>query len=263
MGINRLSIGLQTSKNNLLKNIGRIHDFDEFIETYELAREVGFKNINIDLMIGLPTQTIKDVEDTLREITNLRPEHISVYSLIIEENTQLEQLIHTGQLKEVEEKLEREMYWLVKKKLEALGYKHYEISNFAKENFEAKHNMSCWNQKEYIGFGLAAHSYLDKKRYSNTDDLKKYLENVENNKTIHEIQEIKEQRKEYMLLGLRKIEGINIQEFKHKFVDNPIYLYREELNKLVKDKLIEIDTNYIKLTNRGIDLANLVWEEFV
>lgn len=263
VGINRLSIGLQTSKNNLLKNIGRIHDFDEFIETYELAREVGFKNINIDLMIGLPTQTIKEVEDTLREITNLRPEHISVYSLIIEENTQLEQLIHTGQLKEVEEKLEREMYWLVKKKLEALGYKHYEISNFAKENFEAKHNMSCWNQKEYIGFGLAAHSYLDKKRYSNTDDLKKYLENVENNKTIHEIQEIKEQRKEYMLLGLRKIEGINIQEFKHKFVDNPIYLYREELNKLVKDKLIEIDTNYIKLTNRGIDLANLVWEEFV
>lgn len=262
-GINRISIGLQTTNNRLLHTIGRIHNFKDFIKTYQLARKVGFKNINVDLMIGLPTQDLQDIEESIHKIIELKPEHISVYSLIIEENTKIENLIQTGKLKEVEEKTEREMYWLVKNKLEHLGYKHYEISNFAKENYESKHNIDCWEQKEYIGFGLAAHSYLDNKRYSNTEDLKKYLENVENNRMIHEIQNIEEQRKEYMLLGLRKIEGVNIQKFKNKFVENPIYLYREELNKLVKDKLIEIEANNIKLTKKGIDLANLVWEEFV
>ena len=228
-----------------------------------MAREVGFKNINIDLMIGLPTQTIKDVEDTLEKIITLEPEHVSVYSLILEEGTKLENMINTGKLKLIPEDTERQMYWLVKEKLENVGYNHYEISNFSKMNFESKHNMDCWSQKEYIGFGLAAHSYLNGKRYSNTDNLKKYLEGPEKDRTVHEIQNTEMQRNEYMLLGLRKIKGVNIQAFKNKFVDNPIYLYREELNKLVKDKLIEIDENYIKLTEKGIDLANLVWEEFV
>ncbi len=158
------------------------------------------------------------------------------------------------------------MYWKVKRKLEERGYIHYEISNFAKQNYESKHNMSCWNQEEYIGFGLAAHSYINNTRFSNTEELEEYI-NVGNNgtqtRTIHERQDKEAKMKEYMLLGLRKIEGVKISEFKNKFVDNPIYLYREILDKLVKEDLIEVDIDNIKLTNKGIDLANLVWEEFV
>ena len=155
------------------------------------------------------------------------------------------------------------MYWKVKNTLEEKGYKHYEISNFAKPEHESKHNLSCWNQEEYIGFGLAAHSYIDNKRYSNTMDFEEYFEFPENSKIIHERQTKEDKMKEYMLLSLRKIEGVKISEFKNKFIDNPIYLYRESLSKLVTQELIEIDIDSIKLTNKGIDLANIVWEEFV
>lgn len=260
-GINRLSIGLQTNNNDLLKLIGRIHSYKDFLETYNTARIVGFKNINVDLMIGLPKQTIEDVENVLKETIILNPEHISVYSLIVEEETPLEKEIQKGILKLPDEKIERNEYWLVKNTLEKTGYKHYEISNYAKKGFESKHNLNCWEQKEYLGFGLAAHSYLNKIRYSNTESLEEYLKN--NNITIHEKQDKELEEKEYMLLGLRKIDGIKISEFKNKFVDNPIYVFKNELNKLVENNLIEVDVDAIKLTNKGIDLANIVWEEFV
>ena len=167
-----------------------------------------------------------------------------------------------------EEDLEREMYWKAKKELEQNGYVHYEISNFAKIGYESKHNMNCWLQKEYLGFGVAAHSYFNGKRYCNTNSIKEYCENIKEgnlikNRTICEIQTEEDKKKEYMLLGLRKIEGVNIQDFKNKFTQNPIYLFRNELEKLVQQELIEIDLNQIKLTNKGLDLANLVWEEFV
>ena len=261
--INRLSIGLQSTDNNILKQIGRIHTYEQFLETYNLARDVGFTNINIDLMIGLPNQELSNLEQSLEKIIELKPQHISVYSLILEEGTKLEKQVRNGLLKLPDEIKERKMYWLVKNKLEEAGYKHYEISNFAKEGFEAKHNSNCWEQEEYIGVGLAAHSYINKTRYSNINNFQKYLNNIKGNRTIHEIQNEEMQRKEYIMLGLRKIEGVNIQKFKHKFIENPIYLYREELNKLFTNNLIEIDANYIKLTKKGIDLANLVWEEFV
>lgn len=262
-GVNRLSIGLQSSDDKILKQIGRIHTYEQFLETYNLARNIGFKNINIDLMIGLPNQEIKNVNETLKRIIMLEPEHISVYSLIVEDGTPLEYKISKGTLILPDEKIERKMYWLVKKKLEENGYNHYEISNFSKLGYESKHNFNCWEQQEYIGVGLAAHSYMNKKRYSNTDNLKKYLIDIEKNKIVHEIQNKEDEQKEYMLLSLRKINGINIQKFKNKFNQNPIYLYRVELDKLVRNKLVEIDANYIKLTKKGIDLANLVWQEFV
>ena len=262
-GINRLSIGLQSSDNNMLKQISRIHTYEQFLETYNLAREVGFKNINVDLMIGLPNQEINDIDRTLKEIIKLVPEHISVYSLILEDGTVLESKVSKGIFTLPDEKIERKMYWQVKNTLEKAGYVHYEISNFSKQGFESKHNWNCWEQQEYIGVGLAAHSYIEKTRYSNTEILSKYLNNLEECRTIHEKQNIEDEQKEFMLLGLRKIEGIDIQKFKNKFIQNPIYLYRVELEKLVKNKLVEIDTNYIKLTKKGIDLANLVWEEFV
>lgn len=267
-GINRLSIGLQSTNNKLLREIGRIHTFEEFENTYLIARKVGFKNINVDLIIGLPNQTILDIKESLRKIVKLSPEHISVYSLIVEEGTKIAQKIEEGLLNLPEEELERNMYWYVKNSLELKGYTHYEISNFAKKGNESKHNLNCWKQKEYIGIGAAAHSYINSVRYSNTEDLEKYIKNVENNqieknRKIEEKQTKTDMKKEYMLLGLRTIEGISIREFKEKYIENPIYLYRKELEKLTKEKLIEIDGDNIQLTNKGIDLANIVWEEFV
>lgn len=267
-GINRLSIGLQSTKDKLLKEIGRIHNFKEFLDTYNLARKVGFNNINVDLMIGLPNQTIKDLKQTIDEITNLAPEHVSVYSLILEEHTILYDLVEQGRLKLPSEETERDMYWYVKNKLELNNYNHYEISNFSKKGYESKHNLNCWNQKQYIGFGTAAHSYIENKRFSNIDRIEDYIKNIENDKLsnniiIQEEQNIESKEKEFMLLALRKIEGVNIQKFKNKFGENPIYLFRNELNKLINNDLLEVDDNFIKLTAKGLDLANLVWEEFV
>lgn len=267
-GINRISIGLQSTNNTLLKEIGRIHDFKQFLETYKMAKKVGFKNINVDLMLGLPNQRIKDLKESLEQILKLKPKHVSVYSLIVEDGTPIANKIEKGELQLPDEELERNMYWFVKNTLELNGYKHYEISNFAKKGYESKHNLNCWNQKEYIGIGVAAHSYRDITRYSNTENIEEYIKNVNNeefnkNKIIHEVQKEDDAKKEFMLLGLRKIDGIKISDFKNKFGDNPIYLYRNELKKLIDEKLLIIDNNDIRLSNKGIDLANLVWEEFV
>lgn len=267
-GINRLSIGLQTANNKLLKQIGRIHNYEEFLETYKIAREVGFNNINVDLILGLPNQRIQDLKNSLDEVIKLSPEHISVYSLIIEDGTPIKTQIENGKLQLPDEETERNMYWYVKNTLELNGYKHYEISNFAKNGYESKHNMNCWNQDEYIGFGISAHSYRNITRYSNTDNINEYIRNIksnspEKNRIIHEVQKLEDTEKEFMLLGLRKIDGVSISEFKDRFGDNPIYLYRNELKKLSDENLIKVDENNIKLTNKGIDLANIVWEEFV
>jgi len=262
-GINRLSIGLQSTHDRLLKQIGRIHNFEDFLNTYNMAKDIGFDNINVDLMIGLPNQSIQDIKQSLEIITNLEPKHISVYSLIVEENTKMADLIARNDLQLPDEELERNMYWYVKNYLELKGYNHYEISNFAKKGYESKHNLDCWNQKEYIGFGLAAHSYLNNTRFSNTDNLNNYLNNGWKNKTIQEEQDEISKKYEYMLLGLRKIEGISIQKFKEKFGENPLFLFRNELNKLVDEGLLIVENDSIKLTNKGLDLANLVWEEFV
>lgn len=261
IGINRLSIGLQETHNELLKSIGRIHTYEEFIKTYNLARKIGFNNINVDLMIALPNQTIRDIKENLEKITKLNPEHISVYSLILEEGTPFYNKYNENKIKLPDEELERNMYWYVKNTLENNGYMHYEISNFSKKGFESKHNMNCWNQEEYLGFGVAAHSYNNKIRYSNTNSIEEYIKG--SNKIIHEEQTLEDMQKEYMLLGLRKIEGINIQKFKNKFAQNPIFIFKEQLNKLVDEELIIVDGNEIKLTNKGLDLANIVWEEFV
>ena len=219
-------------------------------------------------MIGLPNQKIKDIKETLQKVIELQPEHISVYSLIVEENTPIAKKIDTGELKLPDEELERNMYWYVKSTLELNGYVHYEISNFSKKGYESKHNVNCWNQNEYIGFGTAAHSYINYIRYSNTENIEEYIQNVnsrsfEKNININEIQSDDDIRNEFMLLGLRKIDGVKISDFKNKFGDNPIYLYRNILQKLYDEDLIKIDENNIKLTNKGLDLANLVWEEFI
>ena len=267
-GINRLSIGLQSTNDRLLKQIGRIHNYKQFLETYNLAREIGFNNINVDLMIGLPNQSIEDIKQSLEEICKLNPEHISVYSLIVEENTPIQKLIDNGVLELPDEEKERQMYWYAKDFLELNGYKHYEISNFAKPGFESEHNLDCWNQKEYIGFGVAAYSYMNKKRFGNISNLEEYIQNCNNNDfdkniILEEVQDKNQQMNEYMILGLRKIDGISIQKFEEKFNENPIMIFRKELQKLHEEKLILINGDVIKLSNKGLDLANIVWEEFV
>jgi len=262
VGINRLSIGLQSTKDELLKQIGRIHNYQDFIETYELASKIGFANINVDLMIGLPNQTIQDVKQSLEEIKRLQPNHVSVYSLIVEDDTKLGELLDKEILQLPKEELERQMYWYVKDTLELNSYKHYEISNFAKEGKESKHNKNCWEQKEYIGLGATAHSYLDGVRFSNQD-----FSNLEEwnflDKIIEEKQTLEDKSKEYMLLGLRKIEGVSIGLFKEKYGSNPLFMFRSELDKLVRENLLVVDGDWIRLTNKGLDFANLVWEEFV
>ena len=268
VGINRLSIGLQETNNNLLKQIGRIHTFEDFLHTYDLAKEVGFNNVNVDLMIALPNQKISDIKESLEKIVNLNPNHISVYSLIVEEGTLIEKQIEEGKMLLPSDEEERNMYWYVKNFLELAGYNHYEISNFSKKVQESKHNLNCWNQEEYIGFGLASHSYINKTRFCNISNLEKYIENIKNNdfeksKIIEEKQTKEDEEKEYIMLGFRKIEGVSISRFKEKFLENPLFLYRKELDKLVNEGLIIVDLDNIKLTNKGLDLANIVFEEFV
>lgn len=267
-GINRISIGLQSTHNEILSKLGRVHSYEEFLYTYNLARKVGLKNINVDLMLGLPNQSLNDLQESITEVVNLEPEHISVYSLIIENGTPFCEKLEKQEIALPSDELERAMYWETKRKLEKAGYTHYEISNFAKPGFESKHNLSCWNQEEYIGIGASAHSYTNNVRYSNIDSIEDYIRNYENGNEIdnfvfHEKQNKESKMKEFMMLGLRKIQGIHIQDFKNKFGENPIYLYKKELEKLVNEELLEIDGDIIKLTDKGIDLANLVWEEFV
>ena len=269
IGVNRLSIGLQAVQNPLLKMLGRIHRYEDFVKVYEEARKAGFDNINVDLMLGLPTQTLEELQNAVGKIVAFDPEHISIYSLILEEGTELEKLVLTKKLEMIPEKLERKMYWETKKILEQNGYVHYEISNFAKKGLESKHNLSCWNQEEYVGFGVSAHSYRNKKRFSNVDILEKYMQNIENNELDKNMilqekeQTFEEQAKEYMMLGLRKMRGVSISHFEQKFQINPLFYFRFEISKLEEEGLLEVDLDEIRLTKKGLDFANLVFEEFV
>ena len=289
LGINRLSIGLQSTNNELLKSIGRIHTYEQFLETFRLARKVGFNNINVDLMLGLPNQTLQDLQNSLEEIVNLKPEHISVYSLILEEGTVLYNKVLNNEITLPTDIEERNMYWQVKAYLEKSNYEHYEISNFAikssislssnsetsskvdigtgknnssfKLNYRALHNTNCWEQKEYIGIGAGASSFLDEKRYTNSDLIEEYIEN--NMRIVEEVLNKKSKMQEYVMLGLRKIEGINIQEFKEEFDIDFFTEFKNQYNKLYNEGLLLLENGYVKLSKKGIDLANLVWEEFV
>lgn len=267
-GINRLSIGLQAVQDDILKNIGRIHTYKDFENTYQYAREVGLDNINVDLMIALPNQTINNVKESVKKIISLKPEHISVYSLILEENTKMFEMVQSKEVSIAPDEIERQMYWYVKETLEKHKYKQYEISNFSKPGFESKHNIDCWNQKEYIGVGVSASSFIDNKRYSNITQIEQYIKNIENktpnqNLVLEETLDFESKMDEFMMLGLRKIEGVDIRKFEQIFNINPIIRYCKVLDKLNHEGLIEIDASNIKLSNKGIDLANLVWEEFV
>ena len=268
-GFNRISIGLQSANDRLLELIGRIHTYDEFIQAYNLAMNAGFENINVDIMLALPTQTEEDLLYTVQKVIDLNPNHVSLYSLSLEKGTKLYEDVQADKITLLDEAIERSMYWDTKKLLEINGYNHYEISNYSKIGMESKHNLNCWNQEDYLGFGVAAYSYYKEKRYHNTHILEDYIELIEANnfKEISITDEVQWNKfdiaKEYMMIGLRKIEGVKISNFQKKFNLNPLYYFKKEIDKLENFGLLEQDEGFIRLTQKGIDLANIVFKEFV
>lgn len=265
MGINRLSIGLQAWQDRLLKKLGRIHTQKEFLKGFQAAKEAGFQTINIDLMLGLPDQSLEDWKETLRQVSSLNPTHLSCYSLIVEEGTPFYTIQEQGKLK-LDEDLEREMYYYTKEYLKKQGYNHYEISNFAKQGFECKHNLLYWDVKPYIGVGAAAHSFINGVRYANISLLPKYIEELSHNRLpVAKEHTVTKQEliQEFMFLGLRKIEGVSKQNFHQKFGKSIEKVYRDVLQELQDEKLLQIKGDNIFLTSKGLDFANRVFQAFL
>jgi len=254
-GVNRLSLGLQTTKPHLLKAINRLHSMEEFLENYHAAREIGFDNINIDLMFALPGQTLQDWQKTLAEVIALAPEHISCYSLTLAEGTPLYDVFSDkGDHMLPDDKTDRAMYHMAQEILKAAGYKHYELSNFAKPGYKSRHNVSCWRRVPYRGFGLGAASFDGAKRWSNTSDMAAYV-NGENEPQDVEILTQADHEAETMILGLRLLDGIAEVDVPQKFCD----IVAEQIKK----GLLAHDSGNVRLTAQGLDLANQVFMEFV
>lgn len=297
-GFNRLSMGLQSADDRELHLLGRIHNFAQFLESYDLARKAGFQNINVDLMSALPGQTLKSWQDTLQKVTALRPEHISAYSLIIEEGTPFyERFEEDERIREEgghprllpEEDVERQMYELTETFLHTKGYERYEISNYAKPGYECRHNCGYWTRKDYLGLGLGASSLVEHQRFQNTSELKTYLEQeyspqcegqheriaetiqlqeetglTQTGHHIHiETLDKKSEMEEFMFLGLRLMAGISRQQFEKKFQVTLNSVYGEVLRKLKGEQLIEEVAGYVRLTEHGIDVSNYVLAEFL
>ncbi|MDI6601691.1 MAG: radical SAM family heme chaperone HemW [Thermoanaerobacteraceae bacterium] len=265
-GVNRLSLGVQSMDDRLLKKLGRIHSVQDFVENFEEARYLGFDNINVDLMFGLPGQAMEDWTDTINKILTLNPEHISCYGLMIEEDTPYYKLYKKGELLLPDDDTEREMYWKAVKMLESHGYIHYEISNFAKRDYECRHNLKYWKDKQYIGLGAGAHSYYKGYRYANELFPEKYIEAIDSgNRAFVQKEYIdkKSEMEEYVFMGLRLMEGIKIEDFENRFGVSPYNIYGESIDKLIKLGLIELQEDMIYLTERGIDLSNQVFMEFM
>ncbi len=277
-GVNRLSIGVQSLQQDILTYLGRLHTKEEFLKAYHIARQVGFDNINIDMMFGIPTQGIGPWQEDLKEIVALRPEHISFYSLKLEEGTTFWQLYEKGDLVETDPALDRRMYAAALDILKTAGYEHYEISNAAMPGRACRHNLKYWSMEEYIGFGLGSHSYVRNShnvgvRYSNTTKLDQYLSIWDGSKSknhnlspliaeIHTNSRI-DDMSEYIFTGMRKSIGISMLDFEKRFGDNILKLYQNQLVKLMDQGLIEQQGDFIRLTRKGIDISNQVFVEFV
>ncbi len=265
-GINRYSLGLQSLDDDLLKSIGRTHSSKDFYASYNLLRDMGIDNINVDLIFGLPGQSLNHVVDTLNKIIDLGVDHISYYGLILEEGTHLYNLYDQGKISLPSEDEEREMYHRGCKILKEKGYIHYEISNFALENSQCQHNLVYWDLEAYIGLGLSSHSSFNGKRFWNTSDISLYIEKLNKNilpidgqETIDRVTEISE----FCILGLRKIKGIDKIQFKKRFKVEIENLYGDIINKHEENALIENQANFIRLTSRGLDLSNIVEVDFL
>lgn len=266
MDINRLSFGVQAWQDKILKSLGRVHTIDDFVRNMAQAKDVGFKNINADIMFALPNQTISDWEETVEKVIKLEPTHISAYSLIIEDGTLFGKMYDEGNLKPCDEVLDRKMYELAKEMLRDKGYHQYEISNFAKTGFECYHNKVYWKCDEYIGYGLGSHSYFNGERFNNTYDMDKYIRAKGNFSTIKESVEKldeKDMYAEFMFMGLRMTEGIEKKRFFEKFKKSVYDIYGNEIKYLKDVNLIEETDSNIRLTDKGVDVSNTVFEKFI
>lgn len=266
IGINRLSIGLQAWQDSLLKRIGRVHRLEEFLQTYESARKAGFDNINADLMFALPEQNMDMWEETVENICRLGVEHISCYSLKLEEGTKLYDMNEKGLIALPGEELDREMYEYAVNTFEKYGYGQYEISNFAKQGFQCEHNLVYWHNEEYIGVGAGSHSKLSDRRFWNSRAIEEYISMIESGRFPVEGEEVISQEEEMwetIFLALRLNEGLDIEKFEAKYRVSFAAKYREKISKLQNCGLLYMEGNRFKLTRKGRDLSNLVFIEFM
>lgn len=275
-GINRLSMGVQSLDEQCLIRLGRIHNRQDFLDNFRLAREVGFRNISVDLMFSIPGQDMEIWNDTLNDILQLAPEHISFYSLQIEEGTKFFRLFNEGELQENSDELDRGMYHEAIHLLKKRGYHHYEISNAAKPGLECRHNLKYWSMEDYLGVGLGSHSFVKGVRFSNTRNLAEYNRILAiDNQTLAEnaLPEVWRQPNtrqdmisEYLFTGLRKIDGISLSDFEERFGATLQEIYRDkwpDINRFIESKHLFMDENKLKFTEKGIDVSNTVLVEFV
>lgn len=264
-GINRISLGAQSFNDEILKRIGRIHKKDDIYRAIENARSAGFENINLDLMLALPGQKFSDIEDSIKEVRELNLPHISYYSLILEEGTKLFRDHEMSPLAFPTEDEDRKMYHYVVNELKKIGLKQYEISNFAKEGYECRHNMTYWKLKDYISFGLSASSNIGNLRYTNSYNFKDYYEALDKNEKpigFSENLSKADRMNEFIMMGLRLNSGVDIDEFEKKFNEDFFQFYDKEIEKNLKSNLILLEDNNLRLTEKGRDLSNQVELDF-
>lgn len=260
VGVNRLSIGVQSFDDIMLKNLGRIHTADDFRENFALARECGFDNINIDLMFAIPNHTLEIWENTLEQAIDIGPEHISFYSLQIEEGTPFFEMFKNGEIDQIPDDVDRQMYHLAIKKLKEAGYQHYEISNCAKAGYQCRHNLKYWSMEDYLGIGLDAHSYIQGSRFFTGFDADELLQ-----KERH-INSPEDNMSEYVFTGLRKTQGISLTEFQQRYGQNFWQAFGDRKTELQpffdRGYIIEED-NKLRLSEEGIDISNKIMAVFV
>lgn len=264
-GINRISMGVQTLNNDTLKTLDRIHDVQAVYDSVANLQAVGFDNYNMDLMFGLPGQSLDDLRATVEKMVALRPSHISAYSLKIEEGTDFYKKLEKGELYQVEDELDRQMYHLIEDILSQHGYSQYEISNFSKDGLVCHHNLVYWTKEDYLGIGIGAHGYDDGKRYYNYSDFENYFASIK--KSGHAKEEVldidyEEDLFEYIMLTLRLNEGFSIQGINDKYQIDFLKLYKTVLDKLLDQGLIEVGSR-MTLTSLGRDLSNQVFLAFL
>lgn len=255
--VNRVSIGIQTSNNQLLKEIGRRHTFEDVINGIQLLKENQLWNYSVDLMYGLPQQSLEDVLQSAKDVIALEPTHVSIYSLTIEENT----VFGKRHVQPADSEIDADMYFALCKVLQESGYKQYEISNFAKEGYESKHNLAYWNYRDFYGFSCGASGKENHMRYDKPFVIQTYLDNPLEK---HEIILSKEDEMfEFLMMGLRKVEGIKIHEFKERFGTDILTVYQTQIRQQIMDGFLTMDDQVLRCTEKGLPLLNGILEEFL
>ncbi len=260
-GITRVSVGLQSASDNILKAMNRPHDKQDFVDTIKMLRKAGFENINSDLLLGFPGQTIGDIEDSVSFLIDMDIPHISAYGLIVEKGTPLYRSIKKKTLQAVSEEQATKMYDYVYKTFKDKGIARYEVSNFSKEGFECKHNLKYWNLIEYLGLGLASHSYVGEKREANTENLESYIEKLSQNKTPVEFKEeldLEQKQLEYVMLSLRKEEGLDLEYYKNELNCDLLKEKEDEIEFLKEKDFIKIKNNMLTVTDKGFNVLNSI-----